>query len=64
MEAFWALGLFVVVAAVLLVGYPVAITLGGVSLWFAFAGWLAGWFDSSFLMAMPNRIYGIMTNVT
>ncbi|MBL4659867.1 MAG: TRAP transporter large permease subunit [Alcanivoracaceae bacterium] len=64
MEAFWALGLFVVVATVLLAGYPVAITLGGVSLWFAFAGWLAGWFDASFLMAMPNRIYGIMTNVT
>ena len=64
MEALWALGLFVVVALVLLVGYPVAITLGGVSLWFALAGWLAGWFDSSFLMAMPNRIYGIMTNVT
>ena len=64
MEVFWALGLFIVVALVLLVGYPVAITLGGVSLWFAFAGWLAGWFDSSFLMAMPNRIYGIMTNIT
>jgi len=64
MEAFWALGLFVAVALVLLVGYPVAITLGGVSLWFALAGWLAGWFDSAFLMAMPNRIYGIMTNTT
>ena len=64
MEVFWALGLFVAVALVLLVGYPVAITLGGVSLWFALAGWMAGWFDSAFLMAMPNRIYGIMTNVT
>ncbi len=64
MEAFWALGLFVTVALVLLVGYPVAITLGAVSLWFAFAGWLAGWFDADFLMAMPNRVYGIMTNVT
>ena len=39
MEALWALGLFVSVALVLLVGYPVAITLGGVSLWFALAGW-------------------------
>jgi len=64
MEAIWALGLFVVVAAVLLVGYPVAITLGGVSLWFALVGWLTGWFDSAFLLAMPNRLYGIMTNVT
>ncbi|VAW41699.1 TRAP dicarboxylate transporter, DctM subunit, unknown substrate 6 [hydrothermal vent metagenome] len=64
MEAFWALGLFVVVAAVLLVGYPVAITLGAVSLWFALAGWITGWFDTSFLMAMPSRMYGIMTNIT
>jgi tripartite ATP-independent transporter DctM subunit len=64
MEAFWAFGLFLVVALVLLLGFPVAFTLGGVSLWFALAGWMAGWLDFSFLMAMPNRIYGIMTNVT
>jgi tripartite ATP-independent transporter DctM subunit len=64
MEVVWALGLFVVVALILLVGYPVALTLGGVSLWFALAGWLAGWFDVAFLWAMPNRVYGIMTNVT
>lgn len=64
MEAVWAFGLFIVVALVLLLGFPVAFTLGGVSLWFAFAGWMAGWLDFSFLMAMPNRVYGIMTNVT
>jgi len=64
MEAMWALSLFVVIAVALLVGFPVAFTLGGVSLWFALAGWLAGWFDFTFLMAMPNRVYGIMTNVT
>ncbi|MFK8011180.1 MAG: TRAP transporter large permease subunit [Marinicellaceae bacterium] len=64
MEAMWALGLFVTVALVLLIGFPVAITLGGVSLWFALIGWFAGWFDAAFLMAMPNRVYGIMTNVT
>ena len=64
MEIIWALGLFVAIALALLIGYPVAIRLGGVSLWFALAGWFAGWFDTSFLMAMPNRVYGIMTNVT
>lgn len=64
MEIIWALGLFVAIALALLIGYPVAITLGGVSLWFALAGWFAGWFDTSFLMAMPNCVYGIMTNVT
>ena len=50
MEAIWALGLFVIVALVLLLGDPVAITLGGVSLWFALAGWFAGWFE--WLIAM------------
>jgi tripartite ATP-independent transporter DctM subunit len=64
MDVVWALGLFIVVAMVLLLGYPVAVTLGGVSLWFALAGWFAGWFDADFLMAMPSRIYGIMQNVT
>jgi TRAP-type mannitol/chloroaromatic compound transport system permease large subunit len=64
MEAMWAMGLFVTVSIVLLIGFPVAITLGGVSLWFALIGWFAGWFDAAFLMAMPNRVYGIMTNVT
>ena len=64
MEAIWALGLFAVVATVLMLGFPVAFTLGGVSLWFALAGWFAGWFDVSFIMALPQRIYGIMTNST
>ncbi len=64
MEAMWALSLFFVVAAVLLIGFPVAFTLGGVSLWFALIGYFAGWFDTSFVMAMPNRVFGIMTNVT
>ena len=56
--------LFGVVALVLMLGYPVAFTLGGVSLIFAFAG---GWFelfDSAFLEALPNRLFGIMTNGT
>lgn len=64
MESIWAFGLFAVVAAVLLIGYPVAFTLAGVSLWFALAGWIAGWFDLAFLMAIPNRIFGIMQNFT
>ena len=56
--------LFAVVALVLMFGYPVAFTLGGVSLIFAFFGNLFGVFDSAFLEALPNRLYGIMTNGT
>ncbi|MEN8205210.1 MAG: TRAP transporter large permease subunit [Pseudomonadota bacterium] len=56
--------LFVVVCLVLMAGYPVAFSLAGTALVFAWIGQLAGTFDSAFLDALPNRLYGIMTNVT
>ena len=56
--------LFLAVGLVLLAGYPVAFALGGTALAFAFIGHLTGTFDASFLDALPNRIYGIMTNGT
>jgi tripartite ATP-independent transporter DctM subunit len=59
-----AFGMFLAVCLLLLVGYPVALTLGGTALGFAFAGMAMGLFDASFLEAMPNRLYGIMTNET
>ncbi len=59
-----ALALFLTVVVVLMAGYPVAFTLGGVALAFAWGGWLFGDFDASFLQALPSRLYGIMTNET
>ena len=56
--------LFLAVGLVLMLGYPVAFTLAGVSLAFALAGGLFGVFDPAFLEALPNRLYGIMTNET
>jgi tripartite ATP-independent transporter DctM subunit len=56
--------MFFVVVAVLLAGYPVAFSLAGTALLFALFGALAGVFDLAFLETMPNRIYGIMSNVT
>ena len=56
--------LFVVVCLVLMAGYPVAFSLAGTALVFAWIGQLAGTFDTAFLAALPNRLYGIMTNVT
>ena len=64
MSEWLPLFLFAAVALVLMFGYPVAFTLGGVSLIFAFFGNLFGAFDSAFLEALPNRLYGIMTNGT
>jgi tripartite ATP-independent transporter DctM subunit len=52
----------VAVCGVLFVGYPVALTLGGVSLAFAAIGHLLGVFNFSFLAALPQRIFGVMTN--
>ncbi|MDH3945121.1 MAG: TRAP transporter large permease subunit, partial [Chromatiales bacterium] len=56
--------LFVSVIVVLLAGYPVAFSLAGTALIFAFAGAALGVFDPSYLTAMPNRVFGIMTNET
>ena len=57
--------LFAAVCGVLLIGYPVALSLGGTALAFAAIGLLMPEiFDPIFLQALPNRIYGIMTNQT
>lgn len=56
--------LFATVIVTLLFGYPVAFTLGGVSLIFAAFGILAGAFEPSLLQAFPSRLFGIMTNET
>ena len=56
--------MFVCVVFLLLAGFPVAFTLGGTALLFAFGGALAGVFDVSFLGTMPNRLFGIMSNET
>ena len=46
----------------LLSGYPVAFVLSGISLIFAYFGIILEIFDYSYLLAFPNRLYGIMTN--
>ena len=58
-----ALLLFACVCVVLLLGFPVAITLAGTSLWFAWLGMLTGTFDNTLGFA-PGRLFGIMTNTT
>lgn len=59
-----AIIMFFSVVVVLLGGFPVAFSLGGVALIFAAAGAVTGIFDSTFLGAMPNRLFGIMSNET
>lgn len=56
--------LFAAVVVLLLLGFPVAFTLGGTALLFAIAGIIGGGFEQAFLAALPSRIFGIMTNET
>jgi len=59
-----ALYMFAAVCLVLMAGFPVAFTLAGVALSFALFGYYVEVFDEAFLMALPNRLFGIMTNET
>lgn len=45
-------------------GYPVAFSLGGVAILFGLLGIGLGVFDPIFMTAMPQRIFGIMSNYT
>ncbi len=49
---------------VLLLGYPAAFSLGAVGLIFALIGIELGLFVPDFLQALPERVYGVMSNDT
>lgn len=59
---YMALIMFVAICLVLLIGYPVAFSLGGTALLFAGIGLATDSFDPAFLQALPNRLYGILSN--
>ncbi len=62
MIEYLAIFMFVVICFFLMMGYPVAITLAGVSLLFASISSLFGAFDMTMMSAIPSRIFGIMQN--
>ena len=64
MIEFIPLFLFAAVCLMLLLGYPVALTLAGTALIGAGMGIAFGVFDPDPLKAMPDRIFGVMTNNT
>lgn len=64
MVEFIPLLMFGVICLVLLSGFPVAFSLAGTALIFAGLGILTGTFEGAFLGAIPNRLYGDMTNMT
>ena len=52
-----SVGLFATIVALLMIGFPVAFSLGGISLFFAWLGWALGVFDLNFLNALPTRFW-------
>jgi len=56
--------MFVALVVILLLGYPVAFALAANGLLFAIIGIQAGFFDFVLLQALPERVYGILSNST
>jgi tripartite ATP-independent transporter DctM subunit len=59
---FFVIAMILALCGFLLLGFPVAFTLSGVALLFAFLGNSLDIFEMAFVAALPNRIYGVMTN--
>lgn len=56
--------LIALICGALILGYPVAFTLAGVSILYAFLGIQLGFFEENLLRNIPIRIFGIMNNQT
>src|SRR2546426_1604134 len=56
--------MFASLVVVLLLGYPAAFSLGAVGLIYALVGIQLGEFRPDFLQALPERVYGVMSNDT
>jgi TRAP-type mannitol/chloroaromatic compound transport system permease large subunit len=56
--------MFAALVVFLLLGYPAAFSLGAVGLLFGFIGIELGLFAPDFMQALPERVYGVMSNDT
>src|SRR5256714_1423737 len=56
--------MFAALVVLLLLGYPAAFSLGAVGLIFGLIGIELGAFGPDFLQALPERVYGVMSNDT
>ena len=54
--------LLLTICGTMMLGFPVAFSLGGTAVLFAFLGWSLNCFDMVFLNAIPSRYFGIMSN--
>ncbi len=56
--------MFLGLVCILLLGYPVAFSLAANGLLFGLVGMASGFFDFAQLQALPERVFGIMSNAT
>ena len=63
-QEFFCFLLFFVLAVLLIAGYPVALTLAGVSILVGLIGYFLDLFPIILLNVLPNRIFGIISNET
>jgi tripartite ATP-independent transporter DctM subunit len=56
--------MFVALVVVLLIGYPVTFSLGAIGLAFGFLGIQLGLLTPNLIQALPERVFGIMSNDT
>jgi len=62
MGAYLDLFMFAALMAAILLGFPVAFSIGGVAIVFAYLGWALGVMDISLLGATGQRIFGLLSN--
>ncbi|MEM1064104.1 MAG: TRAP transporter large permease subunit [Pseudomonadota bacterium] len=62
MTAYLDLAMFAALIVVILAGFPVAFSIAGVAVAFAYLGWVLGEMDISLLGAFGPRVFGLLTN--
>ncbi|MFT6301638.1 MAG: TRAP-type mannitol/chloroaromatic compound transport system permease large subunit [Granulosicoccus sp.] len=62
MSTYLDLLMFVALMAAILLGFPVAFSIGGIAIVFAYLGWALGVMDISLLGATSQRIFGLLSN--
>ncbi|WP_095589010.1 TRAP transporter large permease [Actibacterium ureilyticum] len=62
MTAYLDLLMFAALVAAIMTGFPVAFSIAGVAVLFAYLGWLLGVMDISLLGAFGQRVFGLISN--
>ncbi|MCB1421141.1 MAG: TRAP transporter large permease subunit, partial [Nitratireductor sp.] len=62
MSQYLDLLMFASLMGAILLGFPVAFSIAGVAVFFAYLGWMLGVMDISLLGAVGPRVFGLLSN--